>query len=291
MLRRPALILLVLVACSGEPAVTTTTSPPQPPVTTTSPPSSVPTTQVELPHLLTSTSLAGGLPVDIYGPDSTTDGPVAVLFHGGGWFGGDPSTMAPLASALAEQGMVAVNTTYRTSSGGYPESFEDVACAVRWAATEAGNYTTNPVPPLIVAHSAGAQLASVVALAGDEFTGDCPLQGSALPSAFVGLAGPYDVTKFTLVLASYFGTRFEVDPAPWEAGNAFTYLGGNPDLRVLLIHGEADELVPPEFSRQLAEALTGGGYAVTLEVLPGADHAAVRRPEVVGDLIANFTQP
>ncbi len=277
-------VALLFFACAAPVATTVTTTA----TTTTPPPATTLTTVAALPHLVASTAIPGGLPIDVYGPVGMTDAPAVVLFHGGGWFGGDPSTMAPLASALAERGMVAFNATYRTGNGGYPESFEDVACAVRFASAEAPTYTTAAPPPLVVGHSAGAQLASVVALAGDAFAGDCPVPGSALPAGFVGLAGPYDVSQFTLVLASYFGTRYEVDPTPWEQGSAFSYLAQNPDLEVLLIHGDADEVVPVDFSRQLADALDESGHAVTLEILPGADHAAARDPALVADLIEEF---
>jgi len=40
----------------------------------------------------------------------------------------------------------------------------------------------------------------------------------------------------------------------------------------LLIHGEADKLVPPEQSNRLAAALRAAGTDVTLITVPGADH-------------------
>ena len=63
--------------------------------------------------------------------------------------------------------MVVFNSTYRTSDGGYPDSFDDVACDIRFALSEASYYTTSTGPITVVAHSAGAHLAAVVSLAGD----------------------------------------------------------------------------------------------------------------------------
>ena len=48
---------------------------------------------------------------------------------------------------------------------------------------------------------------------------------------FVGLSGPYDPTLYSAVLAGYFGTRLEEDPAPWEAGSPYSYLDENPELQ------------------------------------------------------------
>jgi dipeptidyl aminopeptidase/acylaminoacyl peptidase len=41
---------------------------------------------------------------------------------------------------------------------------------------------------------------------------------------------------------------------------------------VLLMHGAADDLVPPAQSIRLAEALTEAGARVELELVPGATH-------------------
>lgn len=45
-----------------------------------------------------------------------------------------------------------------------------------------------------------------------------------------------------------------------------------PKPPVLLVHGEADAVVPPEASREAARMLVADGVAVTLETLPGLGH-------------------
>ena len=68
---------------------------------------------------------------------------MVVMLHGGGWFGGSAASMAPLANSMAGAGIVVFNSTYRTSGGGYPESFDDVACDIRFALSQASQYTTS----------------------------------------------------------------------------------------------------------------------------------------------------
>jgi acetyl esterase/lipase len=282
--RRFLVLLIGLGACSSgvDPSTTTT------PAVSTTNPTTTPTSAPADQYLLESATVDERLPIDIYGPSESGPWPVAVLFHGGGWFGGDRASMVPLARVLAESGVVVFNATYRTSNGGYPESFEDVACAVRYAVARAREFTEDTRAPTVIGHSAGAHLAAVVALDGDKYRGSCSLPGSALPTRFVGLAGPFDVTQFTLVLASYFGTQYADDPAPWDDGSPFTHVGGNPELEVLLVHGSVDELVPVEFTENFGQALEEAGYLVAVEILEGLNHFDTRDPDLVGELIASL---
>ena len=191
--------LVLLWACSGEVDPTTTT------ITVTT--SASTTTEAESEFLRRIDSI-GDLPVTVYAPPSVGPYPVVVLFHGGGWFGGAPLSTAPLAEFLASERIVVFNSTYRTQTGGYPESFADVACDVRYARANASNYTSAEGPVILAGHSAGAHLASVVALAGDEFGNGCPVEETAMVDRFLGLAGPYDPTLYRQVLPAFFGTRF-----------------------------------------------------------------------------------
>jgi acetyl esterase/lipase len=268
------------MACSGEGQAVTTT------ITVTTTPTSTVLTRES--SYLRSVDSVGELPVAVYGPEDVGPYPIVVLFHGGGWFGGAPMSTALLAEYLASQGVVVFNSTYRTQTGGYPESFDDVACAVRYARMNAPSYSNADGQFVIAGHSAGAHLASVVALASDEFGKDCPVAGSAAVDGFIGLAGPYDPTLYQQVLPAFFGTRFENDPTPWEAGSAYSYLGANSEIEILLMHGDTDELVPISSSRLFADALAGAGYAVELAEVAGASHQALRDPNVVGAALVDF---
>jgi acetyl esterase/lipase len=254
----------------------------------------VTTTQAFTENLINSDEV-GGLPIDVYGPATIGDYPVVVTVHGGGWFGGTAVSMAPLADYLAAAGMVVFNSTYRTADGGYPDSFDDVACDIRFALSEASSYTTSTGPITVVAHSAGAHLAAVVSLAGDRFGADCPIDDGVggdgvRVDRFVGLSGPYDPAIYAVLLANYFGTNFDEDPTPWEAGSPYSYLGENRDLRMLLIHGDDDDLVPMQSSELFHAAVDAAGYDATFEELPGASHMDARSPNLVGNRIVEFIE-
>ena len=110
----------------------------------------------------------------------------------------------------------------------------------------------------------------LAALAGDQFAGDCATRGvSALSDAFVGVAGPYDPT---LLASDPRPPLRQTDPARYEELNPYTHLGGNPRLRVLLLHGADDAAAPPEMSTRFCAALAAAGYDATLTVVEGYGH-------------------
>ena len=57
----------------------------------------------------------GGRPLklDIYKPSAGGNGAAVLLLHGGGWSRGSKDMLAPHATALAEQGFVAIASEYR----------------------------------------------------------------------------------------------------------------------------------------------------------------------------------
>ncbi|MGQ0848767.1 MAG: alpha/beta hydrolase fold domain-containing protein [Actinomycetota bacterium] len=285
---RVRIAFAIFVAACGGSNPTTVVESAEAAAPTVTPVQATATSTVPLPtHLLTTDTL-GGLPIEVYGRDEPGNDPVVVMFHGGGWFGGSPASTAGLAEYLASTGAVVFNASYRTADGGFPESFDDVACAIRFARERAKNFTVQSEVLTVIGHSAGAHLAAVVALAGDTFHDECPIDGSAKVDRFVGLAGPYDPVLYSLILANYFGTRLEDDPTPWVAGSPYTYLGENPDMEALIVHGEADEFVPVASSELFASALDEAGYRVGLQIVEGASHQDVRRPEVIGELLFDW---
>jgi pimeloyl-ACP methyl ester carboxylesterase len=128
--------------------------------------------------------------------------PAVVLVHGGGWVTGSPDLLSPLAEFLVEHGYLTVNTRYQLADfdkAGFPDAVDDVACAVRFAATHPDSDGTVTV----IGHSAGAHIGALVALTGDRYAADCPHPGSGVPERFVGLAGPYDVSRLGIAIVAF----------------------------------------------------------------------------------------
>ena len=205
--------------------------------------------------------------LDIYVPAGDGAWPVLVMLHGGL---GNPGRYAPTAEALAAEGVLVMNVTWQSNEP-TQQSAEGVACALRFARATAGDYGGDAENVVVMGHSAGAAIGSITALSGDSWGGEgcSAAEVSALPNAFIGVAGPYDPTATPGDDRSFIKTT---DPELYERLNPLNHLGNNPDLVVLLLHGDRDSTVPIESSIQFHEALLGAGYQTSLMILEGIGH-------------------
>lgn len=187
---------------------------------------------------------------------ATAPRPVLVYFHGGGYASGRKDREARLLLHRAvRRGWVAVSAAYRLRpDAGMLEHLADADAAIAWVRAHADELGADPGTVVVAGSSAGAHLASVVALR--------PSPAQAAPTepariaAVVGLYGWY---------GGYWGTS--TTPAnPTDLAHADA-----PPF--LLIHGDQDTYVPPAQAQRLAARLrTVSREPVVLAVLPGAQH-------------------
>jgi acetyl esterase/lipase len=88
-------------------------------------------------------------------------------------------------------------------------------------------------------------------------------------------------------LLIFYGTERAEDPVPWIDGNPYTHLGANPDLKVRLVQGSLDLLVPAGFAVMFDQALDEAGYDVELTIIEGGNHRSVVDPEADGDRVVS----
>ena len=216
---------------------------------------------------------------DLHLPAAGDPRGAVVLWHGGSYetqYGRD--MLDPLARALAGEGYTAYNATYRRlgSDGGFPETFDDALAAVgaltaRLALdTPPAGIGCSPRAPLALHAAARGRLSRVVDVA-----------GVSLPTVAARAGGPESS------LQRLFGA------SPDEAPDAYAAVesAGAIDVPVLVLHGEADELVPVAMSRAYAERL-GAGRA-ELVTYPGLGHFDLHAPptEATDAILAFLAHP
>jgi acetyl esterase/lipase len=214
--------------------------------------------------------------LDVYAPSEPGPWPVIVTAHG---WAQDQDFLMPLAEAIASRGAVVynVNVDY-----GFPNliGIKRIACAIRFARATAEDNGGDPNRITLVGSSLGAASGAVVALAGDDFEGDCvENDASALPDALVAFEGPYDYALKAYNPALDHTILEEEDPELWEAINPYSHIGRNPDLQVRLLHGEDEGShwwdISPQVSIDFQQALKDAGYDVTLTIVEFTGHTAL----------------
>lgn len=218
--------------------------------------------------------------LDLYLAPSNPPRPLVVYIHGGGWRDGDARhagafvDFPEVLARLAAEGYAVASLNYRTShTATYPAALDDVRDALLWLRTHAGDYGLDPQRIALWGSSSGAHLAAWAAL-------------NPPPAQRPGVR----------VLVSWFGvfdlTSLDAEPGyPAIAAAARKWLGCPDDgctheqlaeasvrpgqaalPSVLLLHGDADRVVPMAQSQALATALGG---AASTAWLAGVGHSFV----------------
>ncbi|NNC73745.1 MAG: alpha/beta hydrolase [Sphingomonadaceae bacterium] len=203
---------------------------------------------------------------DIYAPVDASAGdnlPVIVFFHGGGWRDGAHQHYAWAGRALAAQGVVAVMAGYRlTPEVEWPAFQEDGVAAVRGVRRAVAQYGGDPDRLFLAGHSAGAQIAALLAL-DENWLGE----DRAAVAGWIGVSGPYDF----LPLDSPRTIAAFSNADPLEATQPLVF-AGEGDPPALLLHGSTDDTVNPRKSVDMAAKLEAAGVSVTHIVYDGVGH-------------------
>jgi acetyl esterase/lipase len=213
---------------------------------------------------------------ELFLPEGTGPYPVVVVVHGGYWRARfDRSLMTGLCADLAENGLAAWNLEYRRvgGSGGWPETFEDVAAGVDALADADAPLDLGRVAA--VGHSAGGHLAAWAAARPTLPRGAPGAEPRLRIGAVVSQAGVLDLRLAARLSPSDEPTRALLgDPET----NADVYALASPRERLplgvplLLLHGDRDDMVSLRITESYAAAARGAGDRCELVVLPGTGH-------------------
>ncbi len=283
------LLLIVLTSCADESQDLDEIASTKAAATTRAPPTIASTTTT-----VVAMSFDPAAGADVFPPAAGRAGsapiPLVVLVPGGGWVEADPSGLIPLARELSDRGAYVVTVTYRTAGqeAYFPTPVHDIACGVAFAAASAADAGFQPSELIIVGHSSGAQLATVLALSDIGNEVGCEADYPA-PDRLIGLAGPYDVVRASGLAQQLFGPD-NPDPANWSPGDPMQLANNRPNVPVLLVHGLSDDVVPTWFTEQFAAALEAGGHPVDVLYPDQADHFSIVSADVAAPIIAAWLE-
>lgn len=255
--------------------------------------------------------------MDVYTPAPDREAPAggfpAIMFiHGGGWARGDCRASRPLRdfpgvlAAVAARGYVVASIDYRLAGEAiWPAQGQDVKAALRFLRKHAARFGLDPQRIACWGVSCGGHLSGVLAttagVAGLEPL-DPDLAGiDDSVQAAVSWYGGFDMETITEQAEAagavsrrnadmpewwlLGGTLDKVDPAFVRTAGPVNYASAT-SAPMLIAVGEADTIIPPAQSLQMAEALRSRGGDVELLVLPGVGHDFAG-PDAAATLAAN----
>ncbi len=293
--RRARLLTLCFVAAAvlASSGVTTATNEPSPSTT----PDPMAGIAVER-DIVFSEASDPPLRLDIYRRDDAGDEkqPVLLFLHGGGWVSGgrrdavpedDPrmrgrstgwSKAWPSMLPYIRRGVTLVTVDYRLApKAPEPAAIEDAFHALAWVGHAGARHGLDPTRVALAGVSAGGHLALMVGLTAGS--------GTFFPTADLGnppatVRGVIDLYGVTDVADLLVGDNARPFTAEWIPSGSVTRARRLSPLTyvhsdappVLIVHGDADAVVPYEQSQRLARALEAAGDRVEFVSLQGADH-------------------
>lgn len=222
---------------------------------------------------------ADGTPLRLvkYQPSLRPPKPMGVIaaIYGGAWRSGDAEENAYFNRYLAARGYTVIALDYRHApEHPFPAQLQDVQQGLQLIRQRAAAWGIASDRLALLGWSAGAHLATLAA-----FQPDAPPV-----RAIVSYYGPVDLTEgyrnpprpdpinTRTLLADFLNGTPDTRPADYRAASPITYV--RPGLPpVLLIYGDRDHVVKPEFGQQLHRQLRASGNTAILIRLPWAEHA------------------
>lgn len=229
---------------------------------------------------------ARALTLDLYLPEQGARPPLLIWIHGGAWLRGD-KTQPPVLPFLTQEFALASIQYHFSSEARFPRQIHTCKAAVRWLRAQAGRYGYDGDRIGALGASAGGHLAALLGASNGcaALEGDVgPQRGaSSAVQAVVDLFGPTDFLRmldFDCAIdhagpdspeGRLLGGAVADRPEAAAAANPIRYISPRT-CPFLILHGQADDVIPWQQSQLLATALQDRGIRVEFHALPDAGH-------------------
>jgi acetyl esterase/lipase len=210
--------------------------------------------------------------LDLRLPKNNGPFPLVINIHGGYWRAKyNLDHAGHLCAALTAKGLATANLEYRrvgNEGGAWPNTFADIRAAYQFLRQSSRQHNLDPQKLVVIGHSAGGQLALCLTAHEPSVTGVVSLAG------VVDLQRAYQLHLSNDAVVEFLrGTPAEIPDHYREADPMQLSI---PHAQQWLVHGAADDVVPPAFSRDYVttkQKRTGNEKEnVHLLKIAGADH-------------------
>jgi len=222
--------------------------------------------------------------LDLYLPENENNPPLIMWIHGGAWMFGDRKSPGMLWQV--ERGYAFASIEYRlTGQGVFPAHIIDCKDALIYLKKNAAKYGYNAAKIAVAGDSAGGHLTALMGTSSGHADwepdgADCSVQAvidfygpTSLGKDWEGLSASEnnlsDADCQSQTLGAYVLTK--QGKARAAAANPITYIDGS-EPPFLIIHGDADDIVPYKQSIYLRDALEAAGVPVAMHRVHGGGH-------------------
>jgi acetyl esterase/lipase len=222
-----------------------------------------------------ATAPSGALTLDVYRPaGARAPSPVLLFFHGGGWMMGSRRDALPEvhpAPSYGERtwpsmlpylrrGVAVVSPDYRlTAVAPAPAAVEDAEHALAWVSAHGAEHGLDPTRIVTIGASAGGHLALMVAFGAE---GRQRVRGAIDLYGITDLPPLLETPQARPWATDWIGRRADASDLARRMSPLALVRAGSPP--VLIVHSDADAVVPYDQAERLARALRGAGVISTL---------------------------
>jgi len=232
--------------------------------------------------------------LDLYLPEKRKNLPLIIWIHGGAFRMGSKKNGVPLD--YVAEGYAVASLNYRLSQHAlFPAQIEDCKAAVRWLRAHARQYRLDPRRFGAWGSSAGGHLVAMLGTTGDVKALDTGeyLEESSRVQAVVDYFGPTDFLQMDAHRlpdgmahdtpdspeSELVGGPIQENKDKVARANPITYITPSAPP-FLIVHGEADPLVPHHQSELLTAALQKADVPVQFYTVEGGGHGRFTDPKV-----------
>lgn len=232
--------------------------------------------------------------------------PLIVFVQGSSWRQPTMGEEIPQLVQFVKAGYIVATVQHRNSLDGhsFPAFLQDVKTAIRFLRAHAEQYAIDPQRVAIWGTSSGANASLLVALTPNDpryKTAEYADQSDAV-NAVVSCFAPTDVVDTfknasqvpgsDILQYSLFGT----DPSKWidikrQMSPLYQIKDGQKYPPFLLLHGDADKVVPYHQMEDMYHALEEHGVSVEAYRVKGANHERDFWSQTIYDLVKDFLAP
>lgn len=203
--------------------------------------------------------------LDVYLPSAPKNAPIIIMVHGGAWKIGDKDSSRVVTNKVnrwVSNGAIFVSVNYRLLPEADPlKQAEDVASAIAYVQSHASEWGGDTNKIVLMGHSAGAHLVSLISADYTKYHGLKPWLGTvSLDSAAMDVVSIMSTKHY-----GFYDEAFGSDKAYWESASPYYRLGSS-SLPLLMVCSTVRPDKPCNDAEHLGQK--ANGMSIKTQILP-----------------------